>query len=120
MKFQTMNRLFSAIVVKMRIDSHCSTTKNDKTIKLPKFIIIGLLLLTVGVGNVNAALKTWDGSSSSNWNTAANWTPSGVPTSSDDVVIPNNFNVTVNTAAVCASFTINGGNKSNLITISTG
>jgi len=115
-----MNRLFSAIVVKMRIDSHYSTTKNDKTIKLPKCIIIGLVFLTVGVVNVNAALKTWDGSSSLNWNTAANWTPSGVPTSSDDVVIPNNFNVTVNTAAVCANFTINGGNKNNLITISTG
>ena len=29
-----MNRLFSAIVVKMRIDSHYSTTKNDKTAKI--------------------------------------------------------------------------------------
>ena len=34
MKYQTMNRLFSAIVVKMRIDSHYSTTKNDKTAKI--------------------------------------------------------------------------------------
>ena len=119
MKLQTRNRLFSATVVKMRIDSHYSTTKNDKTIKLPKFIIIGLLLLTVGVANVNAALKTWDrGAKNDNWASAKNWYPNGVPTSSDDVVIPNNSNVTVNTEAVCASFTINGGNNNNLITIS--
>jgi hypothetical protein len=98
MKLQTRNRLFSATVVKMRIDSHYSTTKNDKTIKLPKFIIIGLLLLTVGVANVNAALKTWDrGAKNDNWASAKNWYPNGVPTSSDDDIIPNNFNVTVNT-----------------------
>ncbi|MGD9030735.1 MAG: DNRLRE domain-containing protein, partial [Anaerolineae bacterium] len=33
--------------------------------------------------------KTWDGSVSSDWHTAANWTPSGVPTSNDDVTIPD-------------------------------
>lgn len=40
--------------------------------------------------NINAAsVKTWNGSSSTVWNTASNWTPSGVPTASDCVVIPN-------------------------------
>ncbi len=121
MKLQTRNRLFSAIVVKMRIDSQYSTTKNDRTIKLPKCIIIGLLLLIVGVGSVDAALKTWDrGAGNNNWASPNNWNPNGVPTSSDDVVIPNNFNVTVNTAAVCASFTIGNGNQTNTITISAG
>jgi hypothetical protein len=33
--------------------------------------------------------KTWNGSVSSDWNTAANWTPSGVPTSSNCVTIPS-------------------------------
>ncbi len=33
--------------------------------------------------------KTWNGSVSSDWDTAANWTPNGVPTSSHCVVIPN-------------------------------
>lgn len=32
--------------------------------------------------------KTWNGSVSSDWNTANNWTPSGVPTALDCVVIP--------------------------------
>jgi hypothetical protein len=33
--------------------------------------------------------KIWDGSSSADWHTASNWTPSGVPTSADDVTIPD-------------------------------
>jgi hypothetical protein len=33
--------------------------------------------------------KTWNGSVSSDWHTAGNWAPSGVPASADNVVIPN-------------------------------
>ncbi len=33
--------------------------------------------------------KLWDGSVSTDWHTADNWTPSGVPTSGDDAVIPD-------------------------------
>lgn len=33
-------------------------------------------------------LLTWDGSASSDWATAANWTPAQVPTASNDVLIP--------------------------------
>ena len=120
MKFQTMSRLFSAIVVKMQIDSHCSTTKKDKTIKLPKCIIIGLLLLSIGAGNVNAVTRTWNGNTSNNWNTASNWRGSTLPTIADDVIIPNNKTVIINTAAVCKSFTIASGIGSNTITISPG
>lgn len=45
--------------------------------------------------HVFALTKTWNGSVSSNWNTPANWTSSGVagiPTASDDVII----NITTN------------------------
>ncbi|MFY7880108.1 MAG: beta strand repeat-containing protein, partial [Lacibacter sp.] len=38
--------------------------------------------------------------------------------SAHDVVIPNNFNVTVNTSAVCKSLTISGGSNSNTVTVS--
>ncbi|MDW3210636.1 MAG: T9SS type A sorting domain-containing protein [Reichenbachiella sp.] len=65
-----------------------------------------------------AQTNTWDGSSSNNWNTAANWSLNLVPTAAHDVVIPNGFNVTVNTAAVCLSFTIAGGGTNNTVTIS--
>jgi hypothetical protein len=37
---------------------------------------------------INGA-KVWNGSVSTNWNIANNWTPTGVPTSADCVVIPN-------------------------------
>ena len=33
--------------------------------------------------------KTWDGSTSSDWNVANNWTPSGVPLITESVYIPN-------------------------------
>jgi len=33
--------------------------------------------------------KTWDGSVSSDWHTADNWTPAGVPDSEDDVLVPD-------------------------------
>ncbi|WP_406844731.1 T9SS sorting signal type C domain-containing protein [Flavobacterium soyae] len=45
---------------------------------------------SITVVPVNAYVsKTWNGSVSTNWNTAGNWTPSGVPTADDCVVIPD-------------------------------
>jgi fibronectin-binding autotransporter adhesin len=38
---------------------------------------------------VDAATKTWNGSSDLNWTTANNWTPSGIPQPGDDVIIPD-------------------------------
>ncbi len=40
-------------------------------------------------GSGNVTTKTWNGSAGTDWNTAGNWTPGGVPTSSDCVTIPN-------------------------------
>ena len=82
--------------------------------------ILLTVLIVFCISTITFAQKTWDGSSSNNWNTASNWTPSGVPTESDAVIIPDNFSVTVNTAAVCASLTINGGGNDNTITINSG
>jgi hypothetical protein len=54
--------------------------------------------LTQGVVFLAAALaassawavdKTWNGSASTNYQTANNWTPSGVPTTNDRAIIPN-------------------------------
>ena len=47
--------------------------------------------------------------SSGNWNTAATWGCSAVPTASDDAVIVTGQNVTLNTNAVAASVTVNEG-----------
>ncbi|MEH6535426.1 MAG: T9SS type A sorting domain-containing protein [Psychroserpens sp.] len=58
--------------------------------------------------------KTWDGSVNTDWNTANNWTPAGVPTSADCVSIPNNgvqCIVSNTTSADAYNLTIqNGGN----------
>ena len=43
------------------------------------------------------ASLTWNGATSGNWFTVGNWTPSGVPTSSDDLVINS---AGVNTATI--------------------
>lgn len=56
------------------------------------------------------AQKTWTGSTNSNWNEASNWSPSGIPTSGDNVVI-NSGTVNINTTpnADISSLTVNGG-----------
>lgn len=52
----------------------------------PRFFALGFLLVGLFVSSPLLAQKTWLGTS---WNTASNWSPTGVHTASDDVVIPN-------------------------------
>ena len=64
------------------------------------------------------AVVTWDGSSSTDFATAANWDTGSVPTSSDDVIIPDTSSinncvlgahVTINSLAIAANGTLVGG-----------
>jgi hypothetical protein len=74
--------------------------------------------LTGGCGSVNAigtitvtTPGTWVGGTSTDWNTAANWT-CGVPTSTTDVTIPSGttFSPSITSAnADCKNITINSG-----------
>uniref|UniRef100_UPI004049E8FE hypothetical protein n=1 Tax=Flavobacterium sp. TaxID=239 RepID=UPI004049E8FE len=78
--------------------------------------------------------KTWDGSTSTNWNTASNWTPSGVPLITESVYIPNVANDPIigagADALACslnieagAVLTLNSGRNmvvTNAITVATG
>lgn len=87
-----------------------------------KFFRVGaLVLLVLGAlflfapKTVLAATITWDGSSSTSWTTAANWTPAQVPTSTDDVVIPNvGTDPNISTNITVASITINNGGNLRL------
>lgn len=69
---------------------------------------------------------TWNGSSSSDWFTAANWTPSTgapiIPTSANDVTIASATNQPIITApgAVCGALTINTSTTLTLTTASAG
>jgi len=71
-----------------------------------------------GIININTGctIGTWVGAFSEDWNDVGNWC-GGIPTAATAAVIPNGFDVTVNTAAVCASLTINGGDTTNTVTI---
>ena len=55
------------------------------------------------------AVTTWDGSSSTDWNTPANWDTGAVPTSADDVIIPDD-STTANDCTLSAT----GGNPKNV------
>ncbi|WP_395049928.1 T9SS sorting signal type C domain-containing protein [Flavobacterium sp.] len=75
---------------------------------------------------ITSPIKTWNGSVSTDWNTAANWSPSGVPTSSNCVTIPNvartsiisgtNFVAYANTLTLLSSGKLTV-NSSNTITV---
>mgnify|MGYP000912505309 FL=1 len=66
--------------------------------RLSKHFCLLLIILFSITLSVTAQTNTWDGSSSANWNTAANWSLNQVPTAAHDVVIPNGItaNITVN------------------------
>ncbi|RIJ49966.1 HYR domain-containing protein [Maribellus luteus] len=50
---------------------------------------------------------------SGNWNVDSIWSCGHVPTSADNVTIPNGFTVTVNTTATCNNISIEGGGEVN-------
>ncbi len=60
--------------------------KNSKLV-LAKLMYTSFALLLIN--NVNAATITWEGTLSTDWNTAGNWVGNAVPTDIDDVVIPD-------------------------------
>lgn len=92
--------------------------KRNKLITKALFKYVLILTFLFIITNYSfAQTNTWDGSTSNNWNTASNWSLNLVPTVAHDVVIPNNFAVTVNTAAVCNTLTINGGNRTTSIAV---
>ncbi len=57
--------------------------------------------------------KTWTGGTSSDWNTATNWNPNGVPTNADDVTIPTGT-VTLSNTGSAKSLTVAAGATLNL------
>ncbi|KGO88865.1 T9SS sorting signal type C domain-containing protein [Flavobacterium suncheonense] len=113
----------------------CPTTTTTYTAQVTYTLCNGTILketdqTTVTVG----ANKTWNGSAGTNWNTAANWTPAGVPTATQGVLIPNTVNKPVinggAAAAACnlniqsgATLTVNPANTitvTNAVTIAAG
>ena len=82
-------------------------------------VLVFMLFMLFGVNSFSQ--KTWVGASGGTWNTAGNWSPSGVPGAGDDVIINTAGNISVNTNAtinrltitgnVAVTFTSNGGGR---------
>ena len=86
---------------------------NFYKIVLLKFIIV----LLISFSNYSFAIKTPTGSG--NW-TSVTWSPGGVPTSTDDVQIPANLTITINsTGLACKSLTISSSGTVNYPTSGT-
>ncbi|MDJ1501172.1 hypothetical protein [Xanthocytophaga agilis] len=72
-----------------------------------------LLVMLLFLGSILPALSasyTWTGSSSTNWNTASNWSPAGVPTSTDNVTIATASNAPALSGNVTVTnFTLQSG-----------
>lgn len=76
----------------------------DACFSLKATLIMFALLLTAI--SAQAATRTWDGSTSNNWNTAANWAENAVPTNADDVIIDIDAAILVNVSPTINSLTI--------------
>lgn len=79
---------------------------------MKKYYII-LAAIAMVVSTQLQAQKTWTGATSNVWNFAGNWSPSGIPIATDNVIIPsgttNSPTVSGSTGGVCNNLTVNSG-----------
>ncbi len=91
-----------------------STTTYKVRVKMPGCLPSAFVPVTATIGGIPSGLRTWNGSVSSDWFNSLNWTPSCVPSCSDDVLIPvvvtNYPTINFNPSnAHCQNFTIQSG-----------
>ncbi|MDQ5930550.1 MAG: trimeric autotransporter adhesin [Bacteroidota bacterium] len=107
------NLLFSSISCSK--ESH-KITDSDHFFLIKKIVYIFIALLLCQ--NSVAQIQHWTGATSTDWNTASNWSPSGVPTSTSELYIFNGTNtITVSGTAIAKSVNIQ---NSKTLTINTG
>lgn len=83
-----------------------------------KLLLGGILLMLLVLMSTHGHAATNTMLNSGAWETPANWSRGSVPTNADDVVIPGDIAVTINSAAECGSLTIGDGGAASLLTIS--
>jgi hypothetical protein len=79
--------------------------KPRKLYRLAVVLFVAIGAVTLSIRQAHGVVKVWKGTTSSSWNTAANWSPSGVPGSSDVATFDNtctNCDVTIDTNASVA------------------
>ena len=95
----------------LTVDTDGTYTGGNLTVAAVNACGVGLVR-TLVLTNATTCISTWDGSSSSVWGTAANWTPAVVPSAAMDVVIPvsaTNMPIVTTGTANAASLTIDLG-----------
>ena len=66
-----------------------------------------LVILVIGFSLLANAQIIWNGGATGNWNDAANWLPTTVPTSADDVIFNTSVIVEMDILSSPTPYTIN-------------
>ncbi len=104
MLYQYNQRLYSSVRIS-------STTQSRYRWIRSLFVMLLMLLPGLAATSRAQTTKTWTGSISSDWNTAANWSATIIPGAGDDVVIPSGTanNPVLSTTAVANSVEVQSG-----------
>lgn len=80
------------------------------------------VLLAIWVASARGADLVWTNTAGGSWNTAANWSPNQVPTSTDHVWITNNstYTVTVTGGGAAGILTIGGSSGTQTLALNSG
>ena len=72
--------------------------------------LLALVGVVFGISTANAATRTWVPTTGGVWTVASNWSPSGVPTNGDSVIIATDqsTNITAVPVITLSNLTING------------
>lgn len=82
-----------------------------KPLRLPALLAIGMLHLT---GPAGALTYIWTGEHDSNWNDGRNWSPAGIPSDGDSVIVNGGSVDYGGSTQNLATVTVNGGHMANV------
>src|SRR4051812_9786665 len=78
---------FSDVVLRVGPGPLAPFLQDNRSVKRNLFVALIAFVLLGGSSSAWAATKTWNGSASTSWNNVNNWSPSGLPGASDDVLL---------------------------------
>jgi len=110
---------WSALTLKNNVTFNAGGSKYSQSALSSRQVLTGTFFWTITDGGP-ADIFNWQGTESSDWNTAANWDQNSIPTINDEVTISSTGYAPVissSTQANCATLTINSGTT---LTINSG
>lgn len=82
--------------------------------KKKKHLLFLFISLFTSLANNTFAQVTKTAVANASWGTASTWSPAGVPTATDNVLIPNGRSVRIRSNAACNSLTVGAGSAATL------